>query len=299
MKLLRLPMAPATTTTNNRRYGIAYLCLSCFFWAAVELTGFFVPRGYSALQTVWARYVFHIFFILIVFVPSQRTNLIRTHSLKVQLFRPVLMIGMPLFFLLGIRFLTQEAVWAVFWIAPLMVLVLAAILLKERIGLPYWLATIGGFVGVLAIFQPRLVRLFNWTLILPLGMAFCFSLYLVLTRFLHAENTVTNLFYTGLVVSLAYSFGLPYFWKTMNITALLTMSMIGFLGFWVLYFLDKALERTPTSVLAPFLYTQPIFALFLNSFFFRQFPGFMRLAGSLALIGIGIFLALLRMQNEG
>jgi drug/metabolite transporter (DMT)-like permease len=130
-------------------------------------------------------------------------------------------------------------------------------------------------------------------------MAFCFSLYFVLTRILYAENTVTNLFYTGLVVSISYSFGLPYFWKSMNIAALLTMSLIGFLGFWCLYFLDKAVERAPTSVLAPFLYAQPIFALFLNSFFFRQSPSLIRLAGSLSVIGIGVFLAFLKMQSEG
>jgi drug/metabolite transporter (DMT)-like permease len=299
MRLFGLALAPTTTTQKNRLYGIAYLCLSCFFWAAVELTGYFVPSGYSALETVWARYSFHILFMLIVFGPSQRTNLIRTHSLKLQLFRPVLMIGMPIFFLLGIHFLSEEAVLTVFWTAPFMVLVLAAILLKEQITLPYWLATIAGFVGVLAILQPSVPLLFSWTIILPIGMAFCFSFYFVLTRILHAENTVTNLFYTGLVVSISYSFGLPYFWKNMNITALLTMSIIGFLGFWVLYFLDKALEQAPASILAPFLYVQPIFALILGSLLFRQSPSFLRLVGSFGLIGIGIFLTSLRTQSEG
>ena len=298
MRFLRLSSAP-TTATKNILYGIASLCLSCFFWTALELTAVFIPEGYNAFQTVWVRYGFHLLFMLIVFGPSQRTNLIRTRSLPLQLFRPVLMIGMPLFFLLGAHFLPQKNVWTIFWTVPLMVLVLAMFLLKERIALPYWLATIVGFVGVAAIFQPSLHLLLDWTVILPLAMAFCFSLYLILTRILQAESTVTNLFYTGLVVIVPWSIGLPFFWKTMNITALIAMSVIGFLGFWTLYFLDKAVERAPASVLAPFLYSQPVFSVFLSSFLFRQSPGLLRLTGSICLIGIGIVLTLWKIKSEG
>ena len=299
MRLMRLPYAPTSATTRNIMYGIVYMCLSCFFWAAIELTGFFIPEGYNALQTVWVRYGFHLVFMLIVFGPSQGINLVRTQVLKLQLFRPLLMIGMPVFFLLGISFMPHQNVWAIFWTAPIMVLVLATLILKERVTSSYWLLTTVGILGVLAIYQPRLQLLTNWTIIFPLAMAFCFSFYVILTRALRAESTVTNLFYTALIVFLPWSIGLPYFWQSMNIMALITMCLIGFLGFWALYFLDKAYELTPVSVLAPLLYSQPTFSVLLSFLLFRQPPGFFRLAGSAGLISMGtlvIFMEKLRVR---
>ena len=85
----------------------------------------------------------------------------------------------------------------------------------------------------------------------------------------------------------------------MNVSALIAMSVIGFLGFWTLYFLDKAVEQGPTSVLAPFHYSQPVFSVFLSSLLYRQPPGFIRLAGTIGLIGIGIVLTLWKIRSEG
>jgi drug/metabolite transporter (DMT)-like permease len=193
----------------------------------------------------------------------------------------------------------QKNVWAIFWVAPLMAMGLSVLILKERIHWQYWLATIIGLAGIFAIYRPTVRLLTQWTIIFPLGMAFCFSLYLILTRRLRSESTVTNLFYTALVVFLPWSIGLPYFWQRLDIMAFVTMSAIGLLGFLTLYFLDKALGRAPASVLAPFLYSQPIFSMSLSSFLFGQSPGFIRLAGSIGLIGVGVFLALLRTQSDG
>ena len=89
------------------------------------------------------------------------------------------------------------------------------------------------------------------------------SLYLVLTRLLRDESTLTNLVFTAAVVLAPLSLVLPDVWRTPSVRSLALMATIGLLGLGVLYALDRALELAPTSVVAPALYAQPVFAVVL------------------------------------
>jgi drug/metabolite transporter (DMT)-like permease len=273
---------PTTATANHRLQGIGFMLLSTFLWAALELVGGVIPDNYKALLVVWVRYGSHLAFMLIVFAPRYRIDLVRTRAPKLQLFRPVFMIGMPLFFLVGVRFMPVSNVWSAFWIAPFMTMTFAAFLFKEKVRIWQWLTTLIGLFGAIAIYQPK-AGFFNWTLIFPLGMAFCFSGYLVLTRALRKERTVTNLFYTALIVFLPWSLGFFYYWRPLNLIAFSAMTAIGILGFWSLYFLDKAVERAPVSVVTPFLFGEPVFILLLGYFLFGSSPS------TVAILG-GVFL---------
>ncbi len=243
------------------------------------------------------RYGTHLIFMLIVFGPRYRMDLVRTHLLKLQLFRPLFMIGMPLCFLIGLKFMPFADVWLVFWIAPLMTLVFAAILLREQINIVQWLTMLVAIFGAVEIYHPQ-PGLFHWTIIFPLGMAFCFSGYLILTRALREEQTVTNLFYTALVVFLPWSIGLPYFWQPLTRMAFYAMAAIGILGFLSLYFLDKAYESALVSTVTPFLFAEPIFIVIFSYFLFGTVPSAMAIAGSVVLVVIILCLILYELSKE-
>lgn len=297
MNLKLFSSIPATATARHRLQGIGFALLAALFWAIMELTPGFVPHGFSALQLVWVRYGTHLIFMLAVFGPRYRMDLVRTHALKLQLFRPVFMIGMPLCFLIGLKFMPLANAWSIFWVAPFLTMALAAILLRERISILQWLATIVAIFGAIAIYQPN-GGLLHWTIIFPLGMAFCFSAYLILTRALREERRVTNLFYTALVVFLPWSLGLPRFWQSLDRTTLFAMAAIGILGFWSLYFLDKAYERATVSTVTPFLFAEPIFILIFGYFLFGKIPSIMAILGSILLVVVILFLISYELLKE-
>ena len=64
------------------------------------------------------------------------------------------------------------------------------------------------------------------------------------------------------------------------------MTAIGILGFWSLYFLDKAFERAPVSVVTPFLFGEPIFMLILSYFLFGSSPSSVAILGGVFLITV-------------
>jgi drug/metabolite transporter (DMT)-like permease len=206
-----------------------------------------------------------------------------------QLLRSFLMFGMPIFFITALYHMSSTNALTIFWVAPLVALGLSSVLLAERISLFYWLTSLASFVGVLLILRPD-GDIWHWSVILPLGMAFCFSLYQVMTRMMHDEDTLASLFYTALGVFVILSFGLPFFWQPLTLSSGLLMTAIGLLGFLGLFTLDKSLELAPVSAVAPFAYTQPIWFSGLSYILTGHFPGRAAILGMVIIISSGIYL---------
>jgi len=266
------------------RRGIALWCLSVFLWAVIEVIGGLVPPDHSAYQVVWMRYGTHLLFMLIAFGPRRKTQLVRTRRLGLQVSRALLMLGMPVAFILALNTLPIHDVWAAFWVAPLLALVLSIILLRERIRPSQWIVALIGFAGALILLQPDRA-IITWATVWPLAMALCFSLYLVMTQMLHGESTLTNLLYTALCVFVPLSAGLSSFWRALAPRTAAMMIAIGLIGYCALYTLDKAIEAVPVSALTPFTYAQPIWVMLIGAILLGQTPGPLAILGALIIVG--------------
>src|SRR5690606_7718287 len=80
--------------------------------------------------------------------------------------------------------------------------------------------------------------------------------------------------------------------RDLTLRALMPMVAIGLLGYLTLFCLDKAYERAPASVLAPFTYIQPVFLVVLSFLSFGRFPDHSAVLGSLVILGSGLYLVL-------
>ena len=140
-------------------------------------------------------------------------------------------------------------------VSPLLIVGLARLFLLDNASLAVWAATVLGLRGALVMHKPGpLPHLY--LLVFPLGMALCFSLYVVMTRSLRTDTTRANLFYTALGVFLALSPFMPRLWVMPSALDLLAMVAVGALGFAALYLLDRMAAAAPVSVSAPFAYLQ-------------------------------------------
>jgi drug/metabolite transporter (DMT)-like permease len=235
------------------------------------------------------RYATHLLFMMAVWGPRYKTNLVRTPRWGLQLLRALLMLGMPFFFITAIHRMPLDDVLAVFWVAPLMIMGLALLLLGEAARPSQWLVAIACFIGVLMTLQPG-SEIWGLRIILPLGMAACYSLYLVMTRMLRHENTLTSLFYTAGGVLVPLSLGLPLFWQDLSLRAGLVMACIGLLGLLALYALDKALEIAPASAMAPLAYMQQIWSILLTTVLLGYLPHAFIILGMIIVISGQLYL---------
>ncbi len=284
-----IPDAFAFVTRRKYIDAVLLMIISVFLWAAIEIIGGLIPGPYSAYQTVWIRYGTHLLFMLTILGPRYKTRLFFTRRPVRQWLRSLLMLGMPIFFIMGVSKLPLKDVLAVFWVSPLLVMGLSIFLLGETIRPTHWLATWLGLGGVLMMLRPNL-GILTWQVVLPLGMAFCFGLYLVMTRQMRTEDTLASLFYTAAGVFILLSFGLPLFWQPLAIKSGLMMALIGLIGFLVLFTLDKSLELAPASIVAPFTYTQPIWLAGLTYLLTGQLPGKLAALGIVVIVGSALYL---------
>lgn len=238
------------------------MVLAMGLWVVLEALGGQIPGGYSPYQVVWTRYAVHIA-LLAVLLGRRSGRMIRTRRPLLQVFRGLLMMAMPAFYITGARSSASADVWAGFWVAPLMVVGLSVPLLGEAPGLRLWLATGAGLAGALLIARP-FSPLLDERAVFPLGMAACFALYVVLTRRLGEESLEARLFYTALVPLVGLSPVMLSVGRVPTPRALLVMALVGAVGLLVLWALDKATDLAPASLGAPFMYTQLLWALVLG-----------------------------------
>jgi drug/metabolite transporter (DMT)-like permease len=171
------------------------------------------------------------------------------------------------------------------------------VLLGEYVGLTRWVGTLIGLAGIWMVLRPD-ASVLSWKGLLPVGMAFCYSLYRIQTRMLRKERSLTNLFYTAIVVFIPWSLALPLFWEPLSGRSVLTMMLIGLLGFGTLLFLDKAYETAPAAVMAPFSYSQTIFVLILSIIFIGGTLTRSEIVGCAIVIGVGIFLVFYEIRDS-
>ena len=148
-----------------------------------------------------------------------------------------------------------------------------------------------GLLGVLLIVRPG-GALFTPAILLPLGAAFCFGLYQLLTRRLSAtDHPATSNFLSALVGTLSVSVLLPWFWQTPTLVDGLLMATLGATAMTGHMLLTHAYRFGSAASLAPFTYVQIVTATLLGMLFFDHTPDLWAILGMAVIILSGAALA--------
>jgi drug/metabolite transporter (DMT)-like permease len=127
--------------------------------------------------------------------------------------------------------------------------------------------------------------------VLALAAAFLAAFAMVTVRALtktEATNTIVAWFSIGgAVLALATAPLLPFVWPSAREAVLLVA--IGLLGGVAQVFLTKSYHHADASVIAPFEYSQLLFAVILGFWVFGDVPGWTTLVGATIVIASGLF----------
>ena len=272
--------------------GMLMILAAVAMFAVMDTLSKYLTRFYPVMMVVWARYLLHTFVVIIVLGPRLGSALVTTTRPGAQIVRGLLLASASLFFVSAVKYMPLAEASAISFVAPILVTVMAVLVLKERVGWGGWIAVLSGFIGVLIIIRPG-SGLFTWASLLPLGAACCFASYQILTRRLAGlESPYTSIFYSGLVGMLVLSFPLPFAWvPPQSGLHLVVFALIGITAGASHLTLIKAYDFAPASRLAPFSYTQLIWAAVAGYVAFDDFPDFWSVIGILVLMASGIYIA--------
>ncbi len=208
-------------------------------------------------------------------------------------------LGGRLFYSLAIALTPISTASAILQATPLVVVLGAAVIFGEKVGVARWLAVAVGFVGVLMILRPGLDGFDALSLLALTGML-GFAGRDLATR--AAPRTLSNaqlgvagfavLALSG-VVLLAQSGGGAV--PTPRGLGLTTATAVFAIAAYAA--LTAAMRTGEVSVVTPFRYTRLVFALILGAGLFGERPDAMTLAGSAVIVASGVF-ALTRRRGK-
>lgn len=201
----------------------------------------------------------------------------------------------------GIALLPLADATAIFYAAPIFVVVFAAVLLKERVRAYRWSAVIVGFCGVLLTLAPHLGHdafgsRTSVGALTTLAAAMCAAVAMIQVRRLtETESTGSIVLYFTLFSSL-FGFsslflgpviGMP--WVMPSWVDLLILTGIGILGGVAQILLTQSYRFGDASLIAPFEYSSMLFAIALGYLVFGDVPARLVLIGAVVIIGAGLF----------
>ncbi len=260
------------------------------FFAAMDVVAKFLAQTFAVPLLVWARYLVNCVLMLIFVTPTTRSQMLVTERPWMHVARSLLLVGTTFCMITALGSMPLAETTAIGFTAPLIVSLLAGTFLNEKMGRVRWFAVVIGFAGVLVIARPSGALSGTGTL-LALGAAICNGAYQIFTRKMSpTENTTTMIFYTALIGALVMSLTLPWFFGgTMpSLFQMLLIASLGINGLIGQYLMARAFRRAPASTLAPFTYSQMVWAMLLGWIVFDQLPDALSLVGMLIIVCSGV-----------
>jgi drug/metabolite transporter (DMT)-like permease len=283
---------------DNLARGIAFAVVSMFLFAVMDAISRVLTRDLqlSIAQILWVRFVIFFLFALVIVGPKRFAPSFRSAMPRIQLLRAVALIFEIGIFILAFRYLPIGDVHAVAAAAPLIVLVLSAVMLNERVTLAIWLAVVAGMIGVLIVMRPGL-RDFSWYHAIPVVGAVSWGFYQTLVRLVGRRDSAdTTLVYT-VVIGLALTTCVgPFFWKPPTTAGWGLLVLSGLLGAGAHLALIKAYEACSAPRLQPYGYTLVLWAIVVGFVGLGEFPDLWTIVGAAIIVGAGVF-ALLRERH--
>lgn len=280
----------------DRKVGHAVLLMvgATLCFAALDATSKHLSRTYPIPMMVWGRYTFHCLMMLVFLAPAMRFQLIATARPLAQVTRALMLTGTTGFSMAGFSLMPLAESTAFLFVTPLVVVVLSRWLLRESVAASHWLAVVAGFAGALLIARPGGALNAEGIVWMSLAAA-CYAVYQIQTRQLSpTENTLTMLFYTALIGTVAMTLAAPLYWGGPTPTALdaALIASLGLYGGTGHLMLTRAFRDAPASFLSPFLYSQLIWAGLLGWTFYDHLPDLLSVGGMLVIAGSSLSIAL-------
>ena len=291
-------MRPVTALLSRQAVGALQMCAGMLIIPFLDVFAKLLGATHGPFEITFWRFFMQTA-LMLPFVVSLRLWAVPSGTLILQAVRGLLLAMATVFFFAALKHLPMAEAIAIFFAQPMILTLLSALLLGERLRARRIGAIIAGMVGTLIILQPSIL-IFGWPAILPLGSALSMALYMVLTRKLAGTvnpyqmqflGSVAAMIGLGLVVSAGTVFSIPGAGMSMltgqEVLWVIGMGLAATLGHAFIVF---AAGNAPANLLAPFQYVEIIGATALGYLVFSDIPAKTTVIGVGVIILSGIYL---------
>jgi len=243
------------------------------------------------VMLVWLRFFIHVIVASAVLLPVKGLAVVKTSHPRWHLLRSVMFVAMTAMNFWALQYLQLTVTSSIFFSAPIIIALLSAKLLGEKLDFGRLAAILAGFAGVLVIVHPWSAD-FHPAMLVAVGNAVIYAIFMMMTRRLAAYDspeTIQFLPAIGATILLTpfaiAAWEAPDTWLEWTLACFL--GVFGGVGH---YLLALAHRYAPSSVIAPFVYQQVIYMALFGYLVFGDVPGASVGIGALIVIGSGLYL---------
>jgi drug/metabolite transporter (DMT)-like permease len=287
-------LAPQDRVLPGVALMLAFCVLAPLLDVAAKLAADTIPVG----QITAARFLLQGLLMLPVVLVMRLDWAMPPRAMALVALRAVFLILSTYCFVAAIQVMPLADALAIVFVAPFVLLILGKFLYGEQVGPRRIAASVVGFGGAMLVIQPSLT-VFGLVALFPLGTAFFFAFYMLITRQLSVGiHPVTMQMHTSIAGTLIC---LPVLWLMDGggVASLDPVMPQGWAWVWLLgvgfwgavshMCMTYALKFAPSATLAPLQYLEIVTAVGLGYLVFGDFPDAITWVGIAVIVASGLY----------
>ncbi|MFP4900959.1 DMT family transporter, partial [Paraburkholderia sp. BR14261] len=253
-----MPSSSATRTTSLALNSVATILASMFCFAVVDALAKTVALQYPANEVTFFRMLFGLVPAVAMCCRGRLsiTERLANIDIKGQTARALTLLGASGLFFAGLPYVPLGEAVALAYSETLIVILLAPLVLRERLTGSGVAAALVGFCGVLLVVRPGGGQSSWLGPVFLLLSAFFGALSIVqIKRIRSTDDSVTTVLFFTLVGTVVTGLTVVFNWRTPSVKALLIMALLGAFATAGQILMTVAFRQADVGKLAPYNYT--------------------------------------------
>jgi drug/metabolite transporter (DMT)-like permease len=194
-------------------------------------------------------------------------------------------------FTLAVRRLPLAEAYSLFFVAPILITALSALVLKDRVEPARWIAVVAGMIGVLIVLRPTGEGLATLSAFAVLGAAAGYAVSAIVLRILGGTDSADSLvLWPSVIMTVGATAVAAPAWvdfrpeHTSILAATAISNVVGQIS------ITEAFRQSEPSAVAPFEYTGLAWGITVDWLLWKTLPDPFTLLGAAIIIGTGVYL---------
>jgi drug/metabolite transporter (DMT)-like permease len=286
------------TKSDHRRSGlpehiqVAVLALAaCVFFAGLSATVKHLSGELHGFVIVFWRNLFG-FVFMIPWLWRHGFGRLKTGRIGAYLFRSSISVISMMCGFTALGYMPIANATSLSFTAPLFATILAVLLLKEKVRLRRWSATLIGFAGAMIVLQPGAHGGIGFGEMLAIGGAFLTAMGTIIVKTLsRSESSQAIVTYMVLLSTPLAFIPASFYWVWPSADAWPFVVALGFFGTLGHLCWTRAFAIADASAVVPYDYSRLIFTTGIGMIWFGEQPDHWFWVGSVVIIGAGLYIA--------
>ena len=281
---------------NATLAGIGMMLLGILLFSLNDVMGKWLVATYTVGQLLLIRSAAALAVLAPFIVKQGVMRTLRPEKPGLQFVRAALGSVESGLFYLAVVYLPLADTMTIWMAASVWVVVLAAVILGEKVSPGRWLAVLVGFVGVIVTLAPSGASL-SMPALVALAGSVLFAVLMIAGRSLRGTPDVTLVGWQTFGTLLLGAALIPFGWVTPTPLDAWLLGLLGIVAMVAHLCVTRSLKLAEASVVVPYQYTLIVWALVFGWLVFKDWPTPQMLAGSGLIVAAGMALIVMERRT--